>query len=79
MTATERAIAEIAALTAERDALQARLANMAQVREAAQSILSAYDRETFMRSADFHQDTCECSRCGFDRLRAALAALEHQP
>lgn len=45
---------------------------LAKVKEVAQSLLAAYDRETFMRSADCHPDTCECSRCGFDRLRAAL-------
>lgn len=52
--------------------------DLAQLRTVARNLLDAYDRETFMRSADFHSDDCRCSRCGFDRLRATLAALDKE-
>lgn len=42
------------------------------LREALTMLVEAHDRESFMRSADFHRDGCRCLRCAFDRARAAL-------
>ena len=38
--------------------------------EAASKVVSAYDRDYPMRTADQHRDDCDCLRCSVDALRA---------
>lgn len=38
--------------------------------EAAAKVISAYDRDYPMRTADQHRDGCDCLRCSVDALRA---------
>lgn len=55
-TALASALVQIAA---ERDRLK----------QAAARIVSSYDTECFMRTADFHASECTCLRCAVDAAR----------
>ena len=53
---------EIAQLRAESERLRVRC----------DALLRAYDKDNWLRTADFHGDECDCFRCHMDGLRAAL-------
>lgn len=42
---------------------------------AARAVMARYLSEQFMRSADAHSAGCQCRRCEFDALEAALEAV----
>ena len=44
--------------------------------EAAEALLVQHALENPMRMGNFHSEMCQCRRCGFDRLSAALAAAK---
>lgn len=44
-------------------------------KEALAGVVSGYDLQNPLRSADFHRANCECFRCAIDRARAAFYAI----
>lgn len=46
------------------------------VERAAHCVVEAYSKANPMRTADFHNEGCHCTRCEMDRLQAALNQKE---
>ncbi len=51
-------------------------ARVAELETGLEGLITTYDREVFMRSADMHCDDCKCLRCALDRARALLKGAD---
>lgn len=51
-------------------------ARIAELETGLEGLITTYDREVFMRSADMHCDDCKCLRCALDRARALLKGAD---
>ncbi len=53
-----------------------KLPEVAAIMDATRRVMLRHDLQNLMREADFHPEMCQCDRCEFDNMRAALKAVE---